>query len=97
MLSLINNGLTNNVIPELNNTINFVYISLMIKIYLKGFEGDGYTCNETITCHDHPDICHQDATCAFSFSTHAYNCECNVGFFGNGSHCKGKNIKLIFQ
>ncbi|CAH1396121.1 unnamed protein product [Nezara viridula] len=56
-----------------------------------GYEGDGYTCNEIITCHEHPDICSKDATCILAHETYTYNCQCNEGFFGNGSYCKAIN------
>lgn len=64
---------------------------------MKGYEGDGYTCNEIITCHEHPDICSKDATCILAHETYTYNCQCNEGFFGNGSYCKGRVDLFLFK
>ena len=34
------------------------------------------------------DKCHSEATCSNTIG--GYNCQCNPGFTGNGTHCQGK-------
>ena len=37
------------------------------------------------------DKCHSEATCSNTIG--GYNCQCNPGFTGNGTHCQGKLLQ----
>ena len=45
-------------------------------------------------CADKADNCHADAKCINMIGT--YNCSCNDGYSGNGFHCEGECVYLIY-
>ena len=51
-----------------------------------GFAGDGFFCEDFDECATDSHQCHEDAMCANRLGS--YECICNDGFTGNGTHCE---------
>lgn len=58
----------------------------MLKPVKDGFAGDGFFCEDFDECATDSHQCHEDAMCANRLGS--YECICNDGFTGNGTHCE---------
>ena len=45
------------------------------------------TSSDIHECNEGSDDCHDNATCTDTDGS--YNCTCNLGYSGNGTHCEG--------
>ena len=51
--------------------------------------GDGNACTDNDECNLNTHNCHENADCVNI--PNAFQCDCKVGYSGNGVHCKNIN------
>ena len=74
-----------------NFSIFYIFFLFNSLITNKGFTGDGLSCRPTSSCYNNQTICDDNASCILN-SEGYYSCQCNEGYRGNGSMCKGDFI-----